>query len=88
MDFGRPSRADDSNMKLKLLFVLILLCLVAIFSVQNADVITVHFLHWHFAMSQALVILLAVVSGALAGLLVGAVAGRRRPDRPKVRPDS
>jgi uncharacterized integral membrane protein len=69
-------------MKLKLLFVLVLMLLVAVFSVQNAGVITVSFLRWHFAISEALVILLAAFFGALGGLIVGAVAGRRRPEKP------
>ena len=50
-------------MNFKLLIVLILMLLVAVFSVQNAGMISVRFLLWQFAMSQALVIMLAAVCG-------------------------
>lgn len=55
---------------------------VALFSVQNAGVITVRFLHWHFELSQALVILLAAFFGGLVGLLLGTTRRLRRPPRP------
>ncbi|MEO6875525.1 MAG: LapA family protein [Opitutaceae bacterium] len=70
-------------MKSYLVLTLVLMLLVALFSVQNAGPITVRFLMWHFEWSQALVILLAAFVGALVGLLVGAVATRRPPDERK-----
>jgi len=73
-------------MKVKTILVLLLMILVALFSVQNAEVITVRFLHWQFALSQALVILLASFCGALAGLLIGTWGTRRRPPRPEIPP--
>lgn len=69
-------------MNLKTIFVLLLLLLVALFSVQNAEVITVRFLHWQFALSQALVIMLAAFCGALVGLVIGTWGGRSRPAPP------
>ncbi|ACB76415.1 LapA family protein [Opitutus terrae] len=65
-------------MKLSWLFVILLLVFVAVFSVQNADVITVNFLVWHVAISAALVIQLAALLGALVGLSIGYWSGRRR----------
>ena len=65
------------------LVVLVLMVLVALFSVQNAGVITVRFVTWHFEMSEALVILLSAFCGALAGLLIGAFSGARKPAEPK-----
>ena len=65
------------KMNIKLLIVLLLMLVVALFSVQNAETITVRFLYWQFAMSQALVIMLAAIFGALAG----AVMARRKPER-------
>lgn len=67
-------------MKLSWMFVILLLILVAVFSVQNAGVITVRFLTWEFTMSSALVIQLAALLGALVGLAVGAWS--RRPLAP------
>ncbi|MBI5380861.1 MAG: LapA family protein [Opitutae bacterium] len=65
-------------MNIKLLLVVFLMLLVALFSVQNAGMITVRFLYWQFSMSQALVILLAAICGALGGVITGAVAARRK----------
>ena len=47
-------------MNIKLLIVLLLMLVVTFFSVQNAETITVRFLFWQFAMSQALVLLSAL----------------------------
>lgn len=60
--------------------VIFLLVFVAVFSVQNADVITVRFLVWEFTLSAALVIQLAAVFGALVGLIVGACSRRRKQE--------
>jgi uncharacterized integral membrane protein len=65
-------------MKASWFFVIFLLILVSVFSVQNADVMTVRFLPWEFTLSAALVIQLAAVLGALVGLVVGAYS-RRKP---------
>ena len=44
---------------------LVLALLVAIFALQNATVVTVHFLFWRFDVSLVLVILGAAASGAV-----------------------
>jgi lipopolysaccharide assembly protein A len=78
-------------MKIKTIFVLVLMILVALFSVQNAATTTVRFLTWQFAMSQALVIMLSVFCGALVGLVLGTVGGRQRSrpgDIPPSQPDT
>ena len=70
-------------MRFKMLLALVLMLVVAIFSVQNAGMITVRFLHWHFTLSEALVILLSAFTGALAGLAIGTLSTRRRANRAK-----
>jgi uncharacterized integral membrane protein len=69
-------------MKLSWIFIITLLVFVAVFSVQNAEPITVRFLGWQFAMSAALVIQLAALLGGLVGLVCGAWSRRaaRRPE--------
>jgi len=44
-------------------FVLIIIAIVAVFSVQNATPVSISFLFWHFEASLAIVMLLAVISG-------------------------
>ena len=63
-------------MKLSWLFVILLLIFVAVFSVQNAGVITVHFLSSQVQISAALVIQLAALLGGLVGLAFGAWSRR------------
>src|SRR5688500_10975018 len=71
-------------MKLSWLFVILLLIFVAVFSVQNAGVITVHFLAWEFQISAALVIQLGALLGGLVGLGFGAWS--RRAPKPVDKP--
>jgi len=73
-------------MKLSWLFVILLLILVAIFSVQNAAPITVHFFQLQITMSAALVIQLAALLGALVGLTVGALSRRSKKQPPTPAP--
>lgn len=55
---------------LTVVFVVIMLALVAVFSVQNAMPIAVTFLSWHFEASLAVVILLSVLAGMVIGMIV------------------
>ena len=55
---------------LTVVFVIIMIALVAVFSVQNAMPISVTFLTWHFEASLAVVILLAVLAGIVIGIIV------------------
>lgn len=58
----------------KFVFVLIFSILVAVFTMQNADAVDVKFLTFEFTqVSQALVILISAVAGALIALLFGAI---------------
>jgi hypothetical protein len=73
-------------MKLSWLFVILLLIFVAVFSVQNAHVITVRFLVWEIQISAALVIQLGGLLGGLVGLGFGAFS--RRTPQPADKPAS
>ena len=50
--------------------VLIIMVLVAIFSVQNADPVKFTFLFWKFEASLAIVIFLSVLTGLIAGVII------------------
>lgn len=73
-------------MKLSWVFVLLLLIFVAIFSVQNADVITVRFLAWQFTLSGALLIQLAALLGVFVGIGIGWRSRRAVPPPPNKLP--
>jgi len=51
-------------------FVLIIVLLVAIFSVQNADPVQFTFLFWKFDASLAIVIFLSVLTGLITGIVI------------------
>jgi putative membrane protein len=55
---------------LTVVFVVIMIALVAAFSVQNAMPISVTLLSWHFEASLAVVILLSVLAGMVIGIIV------------------
>lgn len=73
-------------MKVSWLFVIVVLVVVAVFSVQNAEPMTVRFLGWQFAMSAALVIQIAALLGAIVGF--GCGAWSRRSDRRRERAEA
>lgn len=52
-------------MQILILLTLVFSLLVAVFALQNAYPVTVHFLGWKFEASLALVILFSVLAGAL-----------------------
>ena len=64
-------------MKIKLIFGLILLGLVAVVALQNAEIVTVKFLLWQFSLPRALMLLGSLGVGVILGMLVGAVARAR-----------
>lgn len=57
-------------LRLWLILALVIAILVVIFAVQNAFAITISVLIWQFQGSLALVLLLTLALGAIAGLLV------------------
>ena len=64
-------------MKIKLIIGLILLGLVAVVALQNAEIVTVRFLFWQFSLPQALMSLASMAVGVVAGLLLGTVSRAR-----------
>ncbi|WFA07787.1 LapA family protein [Tissierella sp. Yu-01] len=61
------------NMEFKFIVSLIFAILVAIFAIQNAGYVEVRFFFGHFTISQAVVILISAVVGALIVLLLGLI---------------
>lgn len=59
----------DIRFVLSLLFAII----VAVFAIQNAGVVNFDLFMWSFSVSQALVILISAVCGAIAVMLLGII---------------
>jgi len=53
-----------------IVLVLIIMALVAIFSVQNAIPVAISFFFWKFEASLAIVIFLSVLTGLVTGLII------------------
>jgi uncharacterized integral membrane protein len=69
-------------MKLSWIFVIVLLVLVALFSVQNAAPIHLRFIAWDLEMSAALALLIAAICGGVAGLMIGERSWRKAQQEP------
>jgi uncharacterized integral membrane protein len=66
-----------------LVFALIIVALIVIFSIQNAAPVTISFLAWQFSASLAIVVFLALFCGILIMALLSAFmrlkGSRKRP---------
>lgn len=63
---------------IKLIGAIVLVVLVLLFVLQNAEPVGVEFLFWTWSASRALVLLIVFLLGAAAGWLARASARRRR----------
>lgn len=61
----------------RIIVLLIVICIVAIFSVQNAAPVAITFFFWRFEASLAIVIFLSVLIGILTGAIVVSLFKRR-----------
>jgi len=67
-------------MNLKLIIILSLIALGAIFVVQNADVVELRFLLWTMSMSGALMFVFLLLIGIVIGWLLHGHMSRTKPD--------
>ena len=56
-----------------LVFLMMLLVLAAVFSVQNAEPAVITFLFWQFEASLAIVIFLTLLCGMIAGVMIASL---------------
>lgn len=68
-----------------ILFVIVIV-IVALFSVQNAMPVAISFLGWHFDASLALIALLSFLAGMIAGMGVLSWTRMRRTARKRSEP--
>ena len=67
----------------KIVCIVVLLALVAIFTYQNTAVMQINFLFWSVSMSACLMILTVLFSGIIVGLLLSLLNTRRKSRKAK-----
>lgn len=60
----------NERMNLKSVSILILLAVFVIVSIQNVEVIPVHFLFWKIEISKLLLLIITLVIGILVGMII------------------
>ena len=68
-------------MQALLVLALALALFIAVFTLQNAELIDIRLLFWRFTVSKVLVILGSAFAGALAVLLVGIFHQRKKKEK-------
>ncbi len=66
-------------MSWKMILGLVLLGFVAIFTIQNAEVVSIKFLIWEFSLSRVLMVPFLLGTGVIIGWLLGTLSRRRSP---------
>lgn len=69
---------SKAHMKARIFTGLSLLLLVALFTLQNTEIVTIAFLFWHFSLSRALLIFLVLVTGVVVGWVLHGIADRAK----------
>jgi len=67
-------------MKLKLISIIVVLLIFALFVVQNAQVVTVSFLFWKIESSRAIVLITTFVFGLFSGLIFTRIFKRKNKE--------
>ncbi|OGW04779.1 MAG: hypothetical protein A2889_09875 [Nitrospinae bacterium RIFCSPLOWO2_01_FULL_39_10] len=67
-----------------IIFILIIIAIVALFSAQNAATVSVSFLTWKFEASLAIVIVLCVFIGIIIGVIISFLLRRKKVTERKI----
>lgn len=65
--------------KIKSVIVLFLVLLVAIFAVQNSEIIEIQFLFWSFSTPRVLLILSMIFIGFFIGISASSISAIKKP---------
>ena len=65
---------------MKLIIILVFLLVIVIFTVYNAEPVSINFLMWSFAVSKAILIFVSLFAGIIIGVLMGMM---KRPEKPQ-----
>ena len=68
-----------------IIFTLIIIAIVALFSAQNAATVSVSFLTWKFEASLAIVIVLCVFIGIIIGVIISFLLRRKKVTERKIK---
>jgi len=68
-----------------IIFILIIIAIVALFSAQNAATVSVSFLTWKFEASLAIVIVLCVFIGIIIGVIISFLLRRKKVTERKIK---
>jgi len=60
-----------------LIFAVLIIAVVTIFSVQNASPVAITLLFWHFQVSLAIIVFLSTLIGVIIGAIVFSVLRRK-----------
>ncbi len=67
---------------IKTIFLVILFTMLVVLMVQNAQMVTFHFLNWHYEVSQLLLVLIVFLIGWLSGFIVAKTPRKQKADEP------
>ena len=68
-------------MRYKLIASLVIICLIAIFIIQNATVVEIKLLFWTISMSRVLLMFILLAIGVLAGWLISGHFSHRKKSK-------
>ena len=66
--------------KIKSVIILLLVLLVAIFAIQNSEIIEVQFLFWSFSTPRVLLILSMIFIGFFIGISASSISAIKKPN--------
>ena len=62
----------------RVILILVIMCLIAIFIAQNVSVVQIRFLSWDFFLSRALLVFFTLVAGFIVGWFSGSMLCRNK----------
>lgn len=64
------------------ILILVIIAVVAIFSVQNATPVAISFFYWRFEASLAIVVFLSLICGVVMGALIVSLLHLKKKHKP------
>jgi uncharacterized integral membrane protein len=73
-------KGGNCKMNYKMIIILVILCLIGILIIQNAEIVEIQVYFWTIAMSRVLLMLILLAIGIIAGWLLGGYFRRKKPN--------